>query len=65
MSAEESGLSSSDLAQEELQAILSLDFECAFALFKQKTQVADSTAEAEEAHYRAEAERLLHENEDA
>jgi hypothetical protein len=65
MSAEDCGRSSADLAQEELQAILSLDFERALALFKQKTEGEASTAEAEEAHYQAEAERLLQENEDA
>jgi hypothetical protein len=46
----------------EVQAILDLDFEHAFELYEQKTRENQGTADAEEAHFRAEADRLAREN---
>jgi hypothetical protein len=52
-----------DLGRQELKAIFDLNFELALSLYEQKTKAENDTAEAEEAHYRAEADRLLQENE--
>jgi hypothetical protein len=52
------------LAEAEMQAILSFDFERAHELSQEKTLAVDRTADLEEAHYLAEAERLTRENEE-
>jgi hypothetical protein len=63
MTADES-LSAEALSKAQFQAILNLDFERAVELSRQKTRIVDHTAVAELAHYQAEADRLVRENEE-
>jgi hypothetical protein len=57
-------LSPRELSEAEMQAIMAFDFERAHDLAHAKTVAVDRTADLEEAHYLAEAERLTRENEE-